>query len=483
MADNVREHVLCPYCCHKFHPNEADFRLSSAVGVASKPAGKGKKKKPDTGKVLDERLYQYNKEVLGNIESASKRNAQQFLALSLSDENVKYSEKDFQRDGFVQRITYTDEAGKQHPSEKRLCPNCHNALPIGYGLRDTLLISILGDARSGKSVFLTMLISELENNPDLVSKLTFIGDKRVKDKFNENYKKPLLKEHTLISSTKRKKIPPFAFNYWYQYRSEDGTFKENTVDIIFYDIAGEDLRDEVSIRKNGFNIRDSSGLLFLADPTNFAQLTDLFRFTDNALIDAIPQDNSNQDIFSTLYNYFIGFEKDKSSIPFALAMSKSDLFNYVNFDFFNNKPENRIQNILPDEEHKGTVNMRCIKGLNLEVRELLTHLNEDSILNNALGCFKHVSCFALSSLGKKPSSQQISDPKTNETVEQGYIDGPPEPFRVKEAFYWILMRNGLLYKFENERYTKAGDASQPAPQAPKSISFWDWLRGLFKGAA
>jgi len=483
MEETARKHVLCPYCCHKFHPNEADFRLNSAI-----TAGKAKKKKAagssnsagtSAGKIQDEKLFTYNREVLENSAAESKKNAMQFMSLSLDTENVKYSESESERIGFVQRITYTDQHGKQHNTEKRLCPNCHNALPIGYGLRDTILISILGDARSGKSVFLTMLIAELENNPDIVSKLTFIGDKQVKDSFSENYQQPLLKEHTLISSTKRRKIPPFAFNYWYQYKTDDGTFKENTVDIIFYDIAGEDLRDDSAIRKNGFNIRDSSGLLFLVDPTNFGQLTDLFRFSDNALIDAIPEDNSTQDIFSTLYNYFIGLEKDKSTIPFALTLSKADLFNYVNFDYFGNKPENRIQNILSEEEHKAAVNMRCVKGLNLEVRELLGYLNEESILNNALGCFKNVNCFAVSSLGKKPSIEQISDPKTNETIEKGYIDGSPEPFRVKEAFYWILMKNGLLYKYENERYTKTGERQQ---SPPKSMSLWSRILSLFKVA-
>jgi len=482
MAENVRKHVLCPYCCHKFHPNEADFRLDGAIQGKTAAKGKGKgttKKAPNAGKTQDEKLFAYNREILENTAAESKKNAMQFMALSLDDENVKYSEADLEKNGFVQRVTYTDQHGKQHNTEKRLCPNCHNTLPIGYGLRDSLLISILGDARSGKSVFLTMLIAELENNADMVSKLTFIGDKRVRENFTENYQTPLLKDHTLISSTKRRRIPPFAFNFWYQYKAEDGNLKENTLDIIFYDIAGEDLRDESAIRKNGFNIRDSSGLLFMTDPTNFGQLTDLFRFSDNALIDAIPKDNSNQDIFSTLYNYFIGFEKDKSQIPFALVLSKADLFNYVKFDFFNNKPENRIQHMLPEEEHKGAVNMRSVRGLNLEVRELLSYLNEESILNNAMGCFQNVGCFAMSSLGKKPSSEQISDPKTNETVEKGYIDGPPEPFRVKEAFYWILMKNGLLYKFENDRYAKSGEMAR----VEKRLSLWGRILSLFRGAA
>lgn len=487
MQNNKPEYVICPFCCHRFHPNKADFRLTELSPPEKQ--GKGRKKAKSTAeKELDEKLYNYNIEILLNTEKESQANAMQFKAIDLDSLDigsvdsdliggeVSYDEEEIKKYGFVQRITYKSADGKEVITDKRLCPNCHNDLPIGYGMRDTLLISVLGDARSGKSVFLTMLIAELENNPDFVSKLTFIGDKQVRESFYENYQKPLLKEHTLISSTKRRKIPPYAFNYWYKYKNEDGSLKENTIDIIFYDIAGEDLRDDSGIRLNGFNIKDSSGLIYLVDPTNFSKLSDLFRISDAALIEAIPEENSNQNIFNTLYNYFIGFDSEKSNIPMAMVLSKSDLFRYVRFDFFDNKPENRIQNTFNEEVHRGAVNMRSIKGINQEVRELLSHLGEDGILNNALGCFKAVNCFAVSSLGKKPTVEQISDPKTNETIERGFVDGPPNPFRVREAFYWILMRNRLLYKHENNVYILHGDAVDE-----ENMSIWKRIWAFITG--
>ncbi|MCL2187386.1 MAG: hypothetical protein FWC16_01115 [Defluviitaleaceae bacterium] len=478
MVETVKKHVICPYCCHKFEPREADFRLGgSPEGKAVKTRGRPRKTGPD--KVLDERLQLYNIEILQNTAADAKKNAMEYPSVALSDKGVYYSEEDTERRGFIQQITYIDPKGYKYTTDIRLCPNCHNILPTGYGLRDTLLISILGDARSGKSVFLTMLIAELENNADLTSKLTFIGDARVRDIFTKNYQTPLLKEHTLVSSTKRKKIPPFAFNFWYQYKTADGKTAENNLDIIFYDIAGEDLRDDKAIRQNGFNIRDSSGLIFLADPTNFSALKDLFLFSDDALIDAVPEDNSNQTIFNTLYNYFIGLEKDKSQIPFALALSKADLFRYARFDFFDSRPENRIQNLMDDEPHKDALNMRCTKAVNQEVRELLSHVKEDAIVNNALGCFAHVNCFALSSLGKKPTVEQVTDPKTNETLEKGHIDGAPEPFRVKEAFYWILMKNGMLYKFEKNQYSLSGqDTVARIGATGEKRPWWKRLFGL-----
>jgi GTPase SAR1 family protein len=462
--------VICPFCCHRFHPNEADFRLPASGGTA-----KGKKKQKELE--IDEKLYDYQIEILQASEKEATTKAMQPMAVEIeNNEAVSFDEKELEKYGFVQHIYFAPPTGKKIMCEKRLCPNCHNDLPIGYGIRDTLLISILGDARVGKSVFLTVLISELENNSDFASKLTFIGDKQVRETFYENYQKPLLKDHELISSTKRRKIPPYAFNFWYRYKNEEGAQEENSIDVIFYDIAGEDLRDDLGIRQNGFNIKDSSGLIFLVDPTNFAKLSDLFRISDASLIEAIPEENSNQQIFNTLYNYFLGFEREKSPIPMALVLSKADLLSFVNFDFFNNKPENRIQHLFVDEMHQGAVNIRSIKGLNQEVRELLSYLGEESVLNNALGCFKAVNCFAVSSLGKKPTVEQISDPETNETIEKGYVDGPLVPFRVKEAFYWILMRHRLLHKYENNRYSL-----HVPPQPEERLSFWRRIAAFFAG--
>ncbi|MCL2386357.1 MAG: hypothetical protein FWC89_02300 [Defluviitaleaceae bacterium] len=476
------ENVICPFCCHRFHPNEADFRLPTPSPTASAsantaPVATGKKKKQKEEIQVDEKLFDYNIDILHLDEREARSLAMHPPAIEVKDNDaVSFEQEEFDKFGFAQRITYKNSVGKKIVADKRLCPNCHNDLPTGYGARDTLLVSILGDARVGKSVYFTVLISELENNLDFPSKLTFIGSKQVRDTFYENYQKPLLRDHELINSTKRRKLPPYSFNYWYKFKNEDGTVEENSIDIIFYDIAGEDLRDEASIRKNGFNIKDSSGLIFLTDPTNFTRLSDLFRFSDSALIEAIPEENSNQQIFNTLYNYFLGFDVNKSSIPLAMVLSKCDLLKFVNIDFFNDKPENRIQHLFKDELHSGAINMRSIKGLNQEVRELLSYLGEDSLLNNAQSCFKHVNCFAVSSLGKKPRIEQISDPKTNETIEKGYVDGDIEPFRVKEAFYWILMRHRLMYKFENNRY------SLYSPKNPaEKKSFWQKATSFFTG--
>ena len=463
---NVKS-VICPFCCHRFHPNEADFRLPAA----------GKRTKKDETLELDERLFDYQVDILQVTEREATKNATLPHSFEvIKNPNVEFDEADIEEYGFLQHVTYTNDSGKKIICEQRLCPHCHNSLPIGYGIRETLLISILGDARVGKSVFLTVLISALEDNEDFTSKLTFIGDKQIRETFYENYQKPLFKDHELVSSTKRRKIPPYAFNFWYRYKNEDGAWEEKSIDVIFYDIAGEDLRDDSGIRQNGFNIKNSSGLIFLADPTNFVKLSDLFRVSDASLIEAIPEENSNQLIFNTLYNYFLGFNREKCPIPVALVLSKADLLSFVNLEFFHNKPANRIQNVFEDESHTGALNMRSTKAINREVRELLLYLGEERVLNNALGCFETVNCFAVSSLGKKPSIEQISDPETNETIEKGYVDGAIEPFRVKEAFYWILMRHQLMCQYENNRY-----ALYATPEPEEEPTLWERILSFVLG--
>jgi GTPase SAR1 family protein len=438
------------------------------------------RKKADAGMVQDEKLFTYFTKILGEADKTAAPKSLKYESVSPFDLRVEGKTEDLEKYGFFSEIVF-DNGTLRLESRDRLCPNCHNLLPVGYGLRDTILISIIGDARAGKSVYLTMLISELENNRDFPSKLSFIGDEGTRELIYANYQKPLLEERILIDSTKRKRLPPFSYNYWYKYRDASGELRENTIDIIFYDIAGEDMRDGSSIQRNGFNIRDSSGLIFLLDPTNFRSLKDVFMLRDRDIIDAIPSENSIQRVFSAMFNYFIGMDKDKSSIPLALTISKVDLFSFAELDFFSNRPHSRMQSELEGENFDGFIDLRLNRGINLEVKELLSYLNEDSVIHNASGCFKHMSCFAVSSLGRKPITEKISDPLTNETIERGYVDGEPEPFRVKDPFYWILLKNDLLYCGEASEYRRVGSKPAQAVNAPLGPieKLLMMLRGLF----
>jgi len=464
-------------------PNSADFRLPSVLAEAQPdidpdaPKKRGRKKLEE-GLVKDGKLFSYFTNLLGEDEKSATQKALKFEYVTPDDPRVEGSNMDLHRFGFYSQIMFTDGAHR-FESHERLCPNCHNVLPVGYGLRDTVLISIIGDARTGKSVYLTMLIDELENNRDFPSKLSFIGDESTRELIYNNYQKPLLEERILIDSTKRKRIPPFSYNFWYKYRDVTGELRENTIDIIFYDIAGEDMRDGSTIRRNGFNIRDSSGLIFLLDPTNFRSLRDVFMLRDRGIIDAIPTENSIQRVFSAMFNYFIGMDREKSQIPLALTVSKVDLFKFAELDYFGSRPDSRMQHELTGEAYDGFVNLRINRGIDLEVKELLKYLNEESVIHNAYGCFKHINCFAVSSLGRKPITEKISDPVTNETIERGYVDGVPEPFRVKDPFYWILLKNELLFCGEAGEYRRVGE--KPIREVKPPSGLIEWLLGLFRG--
>ncbi|GHV41540.1 hypothetical protein FACS189490_08670 [Clostridia bacterium] len=180
-------------------------------------------------------------------------------------------------------------------------------------------------------------------------------------------------------------------------------------------------------------------------------MRDYLAVKDRELLSGMDAESSVRNIFSAMYSYFLGLSRDKSDIPLALVVSKADLFGFAELPFFDDKPQSRIQNLLPGEDNAGYLNAGGVRALNSEVRELLKYLSEEQVLNNALGCFKNVSCFSVSSLGKKP----VTD------GEKMVVPGKAEPFRVKEPFYWILRKNGLFLNYEATEKDASDEASPP----------------------
>ena len=50
-----------------------------------------------------------------------------------------------------------------HETRRRLCPYCHNPLPINYGKNKVQFISIIGIVGSGKTVYLSQLLSNIQS--------------------------------------------------------------------------------------------------------------------------------------------------------------------------------------------------------------------------------------------------------------------------------------------------------------------------------
>ena len=63
-------------------------------------------------------------------------------------------------DGFV--VKCIDILG--HESSSRVCPNCHNPLPLSYGKKPVKMISIIGVTGSGKTVYISQLLKHIDED-------------------------------------------------------------------------------------------------------------------------------------------------------------------------------------------------------------------------------------------------------------------------------------------------------------------------------
>ncbi|MBE5961343.1 MAG: hypothetical protein E7256_08150 [Lachnospiraceae bacterium] len=417
--------VICPYCCMKFKPNEIHFRLNEPVTDGNQEVNQ-KENTADKEK-LDEYLFHYYINVLGWDKETAREESYRLpyvkfdpMSSDFTFDKVLFVEKEY-----INEVLYK----KEQLLTKRLCPYCHNELIPGAGRDEMLLISVIGDTNVGKTVYLTVLTELLQQDPYFKGALQFAGSAEDKEMYLGNFKK-LIRDMEMLPGTERVKIPPMPFYYNYNYIDEYGNEKENSIIVIFYDIAGEDCRSMETMKKRGLNIKYSSGILFLVDPSRFSSIKDKVMDTDGI------NNRYVIDIFGALNQFLIANTYDtKTHIPTAIVLTKSDLLQDI--PYF----KGSHSDLLTDERevHKGYVDQAFVEKESVKIRDFLQYAREFSLLNNTK-FFSDVAFFMVSALGKSP---QLIDEKYSDFQYIGFHGGI-EPYRVTDPFYWILMKNNLI---------------------------------------
>ncbi len=209
-------------------------------------------------------------------------------------------EKD--KDGFV--ISVTDKYS-HHKSEVRICPHCHNPLPKLYGKYPVFSISVVGVKMSGKTVYLTQLISDLQKY------LGEVGlDKYVTDDEADTFKKIDTQNSFIAPPTTVETImPPITV-----VTKRGGQL--NT--LVFYDISGENCVDPNRMSKYGKYISNSDGVIMMIDPNQFRQI---------AAQNGRDKQYDVSAVLNVMKESFLVDKQDASgkvNLPVAFVLSKSD---------------------------------------------------------------------------------------------------------------------------------------------------------------
>lgn len=453
--------IICPYCCNRFMPSAVDFRLErpledeneqkdsaqeSSGGFANRKSSFGSSASKKSGLVRDELLYKYYKDYLQYSDTDAAGNANQLPAIELDmmSPDIHYDVEAYNRFGYVTKIEYKGQTLKQ-----RLCPKCHNPVVPNAGKYDMLMVSMIGDTNVGKSVYLTVLEQVLKE--DLFrGNLSFMGTDEERDLYLSNLTKLLNKKETL-SATQRTKIPPMSFLY--TYATPDTDEKQYKL-IVFCDIAGEDCRQEKTMKQNGYHLAASDGFLFLIDVTRFPGVTHTIE--QGSTIENMYQ----REIFTAINRFMIADTYENTTkIPAAVVLTKCDVLSEVgrvqsNSDFHDLLNDKRGKDI-----HPGYVNTKEFRYLNQIVPEMISELGENELAQNVEDNFASFNYFVASALGKNPEA--VKREENGQEVTESKIKGQIKPYRVAEPFYWLLAKNSCIpYLYREVHKSNKGETKE-----------------------
>jgi len=393
--------IVCPYCFSKFDPDDVVFRATHSSEV-------------------DEDYMLQDDEILN-------RYREKFGLAPLDDMEAVIHPDRIPQDNRL----YSDNVlvgvidGYGYETKKRLCPGCHNELPLTSGKFPSNIISIVGASQVGKSVYMTSLIHTLQNstasNFDAAC-MPLNAD--ISRKFRYNYEEPIFERGRMLDSTqKEQRQEPFIFQFVFKDQSQA------PLTLVFFDVAGEGVVDREYLDLYASHIKNSSGILFLIDPLQIRTIREKLQinigdrqgeFTDRY--------DEPRDVVITMFESFIGHQQNsKTDIPTAIVLTKSDMLEYLKEDDGNGYIKSN-SNVFRNFVHKQYMNTDEIENINGEIRRFIERV--DRPFKDAVDVyFMNTAYFAVSSLGSNPVDQQIT--------------GVVNPIRVDEPFIWLL--NQLEY--------------------------------------
>jgi hypothetical protein len=393
--------IVCPYCFSKFHHEDVVFRATHH-------------RDDDEALALqeDEKLNDYRAKFglspIDEIEAI-------VYPSTIPDENKIYSD----------RVLMGVSDKYSTVTRKRLCPGCHNELPVTAGKYPSNIISIVGATSVGKSVYITSLIHTLQHvTANNFSAACIPLNNAISRRFRDDYEIPLFENGNLLEATATtKRQEPFIFQF--VFKDED----KAPLTLVFFDVAGEGMTEQEYLQLHAPHIKNSAGILFLVDPMQIRAIRQkmLHQMGENpgeiVGIAAEPRE-----VVVSLFEDFISQqENNKTDIPTAVVLTKSDLLYAISSDEGEYIRTN--SNVFHNVTHSGYLNLDEYENINGEIRRFLSKV-DNPFVGSIDVYFREASYFAVSALGSNPVDRQVS--------------GIISPIRVDEPFIWLLYKLGYI---------------------------------------
>jgi len=301
----------------------------------------------------------------------------------------------------------------------RQCPSCYYNLPKNDAKGCT--IAIVGDVSSGKSLYIASCIYQLIHGhaAQMIGSDSIRGMGDTDERYYTDYYQPLY-------VNRRRFIPttPALLNKPLVYELEFST--RETLNLLFYDSSGEDLRDPVQIVQYSRYVLDASAIIFLADPVQMPGIVQTLPShlrPDPGALQKLTTATVLHRVIDTFKDARAWGKERKIKTPIAIAVSKSDLLKFATaLD-----PQTALY--LYDNTYTNQLDIAKFTKISTQVEELLRHLGDQQLVRMSKR-FQNVCFFAVTATGWSPDSNG---------------DFPPlEPKRCLDPLLWALWKLGII---------------------------------------
>jgi GTPase SAR1 family protein len=309
---------------------------------------------------------------------------------------------------------------------KMVCPVCHNELPHSVGEVEDCSIALIGAKDAGKSIYIGALIHEINQRIGLNLNASLVAlNEQTLQRYRQDFYTPLYQDKhviaTTISATAEMKHP-LMYRFSIKTKGKFGQQKQRVVSLVFFDTAGEDLKDIDVMRREIKYISNSSGIIFLLDPLQIPAvrdqlpagtvIPDIYTQPDDIVMRVIKLIREDRQIPET----------KPIDIPVSLAFSKIDALRTI---------------LAPDSK----LNAASVHGSGFNVADHeMVHNEMGAYIQSWIGSnltttmdhnFNQYGFFGCSALGSSPTSD-------------GNLTDSVSSYRIEDPFLWLLWKNGLI---------------------------------------
>jgi hypothetical protein len=315
------------------------------------------------------------------------------------------------------------------PQPPRECPNpaCKRPYPPGWHDAGTTSVVMAGARTAGKSIYLAVMIKQLEQYGAQVGMDVAPLTPGVRGVFEEHYLKPLYTERGIMGATQ-------PVDQEGAYQRESLVFRLTTRDgrhhhLVIRDVAGEDLErpDEQTPQRLAF-FGHADTVFFLFDPLKINEV--------NRQLRGLVPEQSLGERAKTVFDTTLGLVQ-AGTPRLAVIMSKFDTLQMLRHARWDGEYKSIMQNagaaFFRDPGPLSPYNDVDSRLLDEEVRSLLMLLGEGQFVaavERATRRSEH-RFFAVSALGDPPNGQYLN--------ARGIA-----PFRCLDPLRWALAGTGIM---------------------------------------